>query len=111
MKYLKLFENFFSDIFIFNSNIDPYVEMTEFKRMEHELEFPSENDPYLINYYVTSLGKLMKYAKENNLSLLHQIDMNKVFEIYNMVRKRQRVIMDTRDKLQNYYNEYIELTK
>jgi hypothetical protein len=110
MKHLKLFEGFFDDMFGFGP-IYPEAELIKLKNMEKELEFPTEHDPYLINYYVASIGRIIKHAKQKDLSFLKRFDIDNAIRIYDIVRQRQRVIMDTSSKLERYYNEYKELTK
>ncbi len=105
MNHLKTYESFFG---LFGK-IDPDKELAKFKQMEHDIEFPKEFDPYLFGYYVSSLGKIIKYAKKHDASILDEIDINNSLRLFGIVRNKQKLLPSTIEDLENYYNEYKNL--
>lgn len=104
---MRTYESFFG---LFG-NLDPDKELSKFKNMEKDIEFPKQFDPYLFDYYVSSLGKLIRYAKKKDLTLLNNIDINNCLRLFSIVRNRQNLLPSTVEDLENYYNEYIKLKK
>jgi len=106
MKYMKTHESFLG---LFGDT-NPNKELAKFREMEEQIEFPKKFDPYLFDYYISSLHKLIKYAKKKDLSLLKQIDINKTLMLFNIVKKQQRLLPSTIEDLENCYDMYDELT-
>ena len=106
MTNLKTYESFFG---LFGS-IDPDKELAKFKQMEQDLEFPKEFDPYLFSYYVSSLGKLVKYAERNDASILQKFDINNCLRLFGIVRNRQNLLPSTVEDLEDYFNRYKKLS-
>lgn len=106
MKHMKTYESFFG---LFGK-INPAEELTKFKQMEQDLEFPTEDDPYLFGYYVSSLGKLVKYADSTDSTILKKFDINNCLRIFGIIRNKQKILPSTVEDLEKYYNMYKKLS-
>lgn len=106
MKNLKTYESFFG---LFGY-IDPDKELAKFKQMEQDIEFPIEFDPYLFRHYVSSLGKLVKYAESTDATILKKIDINNCLRLFGIVRNHQNLLPSTVEDLENYFNRYKKLS-